>query len=183
MLRVIAFMFAGLLASTAAMAADNGVYLGVGVSQAQVDFDYANASVDGDDTKYKIIAGVRPLDWLAVEVNYVDFGSIDVPGSTPATRGEYRLKGFDAFVVGLLEVGLVDFYLKGGVVRFDRDLQINNVSTSIPGEDDTGYEPAYGGGIQAHLGSLSVRGEYERFEIGSNTKVGLISLGITWTFL
>jgi hypothetical protein len=49
-------------------------------------------------------------------------------------------------------------------------------------EDDTGTELAFGGGIQAHIGSLSVRAEFEKFEIADDTDVDMISLGFTWTF-
>lgn len=156
-------------------AADNGVYLGAGVAQSKVDYDKGTNRFDGDDTKFKVIAGVRPLDWLAVEVNYIDFGKIE------DTVAEQKLKGLDAFVVGLLEVGLVDFYAKAGVVRWDQDIDFRNVA--LTDQSETGYDPAYGGGIQFHFGSISVRGEYERFAIGDDTDVDLISLGLTWTFL
>jgi hypothetical protein len=177
-------MSAALLASTATLAADNGLYIGAGISQAKIDVDTGAGAgqfrFDGDDTKYKVIVGVRPLDWLAVEVNYVDFGTIDIPSPTPALRGEYSLKGIDAFVVGLWEIGVVDLFAKAGAVRFDRELSINNVNQQI--EDDTGTELAFGGGIQAHIGSLSVRAEFEKFEIADDTDVDMISLGFTWTF-
>lgn len=180
MLRVLAISLALSLAAATASAADHGIYLGAAVSQSKVDFDNNASRFNGNDTKFKVIAGVRALNWLAAEVNYVDFGTVTGP-VTPATNGEYRLKGFDGFAVGLWEIGLVDFYAKGGVVRFDRSIRINNIN--IPNSDDTGFEPAYGGGIQVHVGSLSVRGEYEKFDIGSDTKVDLISVGVTWTFL
>jgi OOP family OmpA-OmpF porin len=179
MLRVISLATAAVLFSASALAADNGVYLGAGVSQAKVDFEAGASRFDGDDTKFKVIAGVRPLDWLAVEVNYVDFGTVEE--RVGANSFEYRLKGIDAFLVGLLEIQVVDFYLKAGAVRFDQELRLNNADVNL--EDDTGYEPAYGGGIQAHIGSLSVRAEYEKFEISDVTDVDLISLGVTWTFL
>jgi Outer membrane protein beta-barrel domain len=156
-------------------AADNGVYLGAGVAQSKVDYENDADRFDGDDTKFKIIAGVRPLDWLAVEVNYIDFGKIE------DSFAEQELKGIDAFLVGLLEVGLVDFYAKAGVVRWDQDINFRSALRSD--QSETGYDPAYGGGLQFHFGSISVRGEYERFAIGDDTDVDLISLGLTWTFL
>ncbi len=175
MLRALAVLISFSLATTVASAADNGVYLGAAISQAKVDFDANNTRFDGDDTKYKVIAGIRPLDWLAFEVNYVDFGSVETPIATQ------ELKGLDAFVVGLFEIGLVDFYAKAGVVRWDQDIDFRNLSALD--RSDTGYDPAYGAGIQVHLGSLSVRGEYEKFDIGGDTNVDLISIGVTWTFL
>lgn len=178
MLRVFALMFAGLLASTTSLAADNGVYLGAGISQASVDFESAGLNLGDDSTKFKVIAGVRPLDWLAVEVNYVDFGTFE--DAIGPFSFEYELKGIDAFAVGLIEVGLVDFFAKVGVIRWDQEASINNVSTSI---DDSGNDLAFGGGVGFHFGSIGLRAEYEKFEVDDDVDVDLITLALTWTFL
>ena len=56
-------------------AADNGFYLGAGVSQAKTELSFDDfGSDDVDDTGFKIIGGCRPLDFLAVEANYMDLG-------------------------------------------------------------------------------------------------------------
>ena len=69
------------LAATPAFAADNGIYLGASVGQAGVSIDETfegeNFDFDADSTAFKVIAGWRFLDWLAVEGNYVDLGSGD----------------------------------------------------------------------------------------------------------
>src|SRR5262249_47825429 len=64
-----------------AQAAGKGFYLGAGVSQAEIDtFDSDEFGVgdlddfDFDNTAFKLIAGFRPLDLVAVEVNYMDLG-------------------------------------------------------------------------------------------------------------
>jgi hypothetical protein len=51
-----------------AAAADNGFYLGAGITDTKFDIDDVG---DGslDDNSFKLIAGFRPLDWLAVEAN------------------------------------------------------------------------------------------------------------------
>jgi hypothetical protein len=182
MLRAIAVASIGLAALSTAQAADNGFYLGAAVSQASIDVDLgagpAQIPLDDDNTKFKVIAGIRPLDWLAFEVNYVDFGSIE--GTAGAISGEYKLKGFDAFALGLFEIGLVDIYGKAGVVRWDQELRISNIS--IPAFEDDGFDPAYGVGLQLHFGSIGARLEYEMFDI-EDVDASLISLGLTWTFL
>ena len=58
-----------------ARAADNGIYLGGSIGQSGVHADVQGASYDAGATAYKLIAGWRILDWLAVEGDYVDFGS------------------------------------------------------------------------------------------------------------
>ena len=57
------------------LAADNGVYLGGSIGQSSLQID--DFSYDADATGYKLIVGWRFLDWLAVEGNYIDFGSGD----------------------------------------------------------------------------------------------------------
>src|SRR5690606_32945778 len=65
--------------SLPAAAADNGIYFGGSVGQANVEVDNINVSgtledFKGDDTSWKLIAGIRPLDWLGIEASYVNFG-------------------------------------------------------------------------------------------------------------
>ena len=55
-----------------AAAADNGFYIGAGITQSEFEIDGASDSLD--DNSFKIIVGYRPLDWLAVEANYIDLG-------------------------------------------------------------------------------------------------------------
>ncbi|HYM35064.1 MAG TPA: outer membrane beta-barrel protein [Steroidobacteraceae bacterium] len=180
MLRAIILLSMTIFAGTSAFAADHGVYLGAAVSEASVDVNLSSGTsrvpIDGKNTKFKVIGGVRPLDWLAFEVNYVDFGSID--NTVARTRGEFKLKGLDAMALGIFEIAIVDLYAKGGVVRWDQTASLSNVRIS----SDTGYDMAYGGGVQLHFGSLSARAEYEKFNIQS-TNTRMISVGLTWTFL
>ena len=176
-------MFAAIV-SSGAMAADNGIYLGAGVVQSQIDVDTgpstSSLKFDGDATRYKLIVGVRPLDWLAFEANYIDFGTIDTPASAPPTlQATMKLKGYDAFAVALYEVALVDIYAKAGVVRWDQSFR--SFSSSLGNFDDSGFDFAYGAGVQFHLGSLAVRGEYEKFNTDS-VDVGAASVSVTWTF-
>src|SRR5262245_17906250 len=167
MLRTTALLSIGLAVvalTPSAEAADNGIYLGAAISQTSVEADLSNGSslvsIDDENTRFKVIAGIRPLDWLAFEVNYVDFGTID--GSSGATSGSYSLKGFDVFAVGLFEIGLVDIYAKAGMVRWDQSASLSNVN--LPSFDDDGFDPAYGAGVQLHFGSLAARLEYETFD-------------------
>ena len=179
MLRQIIVLLASTFVASASLAADNGIYLGVGIAQSNIDAEAL--ALDGEDTKYKVIAGIRPLDWLAFEANYVDFGAIETPSGTPSgLQAEYKLQGVDVFAVGLFEVALVDIYAKAGVVSWNAELE--SLSSAFADADDDGVDFAYGAGLQLHLGSLSVRAEYEKFEV-ENADVDLISASVTWTFL
>ena len=162
-----------------AVAADNGFYLGASVGQANVKIDdltdnvLPNDDFDADDTAFKLIAGFRPLDWLAVEAAYVNFGEPE--DTVLGTRLEAEGDGISAFAVGFLAAGPVDLFAKAGLIAWD---------SKITGGafDDDGSDLAYGAGAQFRVLGLSIRAEYERFDI-SDVDVDMISIGLTYTFL
>jgi hypothetical protein len=166
--------------SVAAHAADNGIYLGAGVGRSTVEIDNIDSSLDfkGDDTGYKIIAGIRPLDWLAIEANYVNFGEPDdSPGGVRLrTKGD----GLGAYALGLFAVGPVDLFAKAGVVRWNAELKHPQFGRL---DDDDGTDFAYGVGVQFRLLSLGVRGEYEVFDIDGMDKANMFSISVMYTFL
>src|SRR5262245_47645226 len=84
------------LVGTTAHAADNGFYLGGGVSKAKVD-DIFDSGLDIDNTAWKAIAGFRPIDLFAVEANYMDLGSerrtLGSLGSANANAKAFSVEG------------------------------------------------------------------------------------------
>jgi OOP family OmpA-OmpF porin len=169
-----ALLAAVTLAGAPALAADNGVYLGAGVGASGLEDD--ELDFDGDATGYKVIAGWRFLDWLAVEGNYVDFGSAD--DTVLGERIEADADGMSLSALVFLPVGPVDLFGRVGAVDWSADVS----SVSIGDFSDDGTDLTYGIGAQFRLGSLSLRAEYELFELG-DSDVDMISVGITWTFL
>ncbi len=160
-----------------AVAADNGFYLGAAASQSKID-GFAG-SFDLEDTGYKVIAGVRPLDMFAVELNYMDLGSDSVTAG--AARFDGDATAFAGFGMLMLPLPFVDLYVKAGVARWEAKARLSSVTVSSL--KDSGTEFAYGGGVQAHFGSLGARLEYESFDIEDTDGLDLFSLGLTWTFL
>jgi opacity protein-like surface antigen len=166
---------AALLASTATMAADNGIYLGASLGRANVDIDRNNIPrVDGDDTGFKFIAGIRPLDWFAVEASYVNFGEVE-DGPLQADTD-----GISAFGVFFVPVGPIDLFAKGGLISFDSTIKLDS---GVAVRRDDGTNLAYGAGVQFRLLSLSLRAEYERFDIDDYKDANMFSIGVTYTFL
>jgi hypothetical protein len=173
------------LVGTAAQAADNGVYLGAGVSQVKLDDvgdDFNTGNLNDfklDDTSWKLIGGFRPINNFAVELNYMDLG--DESRSVGGVNFRANAKAYAAYAVGFLPVGPVDLFAKGGLVRYESE-----ASASGPlgfQFDDDGTEFGYGVGAQVRLGSLAARLEYEQFDVDHTDGVELLSLGLTWTFL
>jgi len=174
-----------------AQAADNGIYIGGGVSRTSIDTgsDFVESapdfSLDDEDNGFKVIAGIRPFDWLGFEANYVDFGNIEVNNSgATLPSGEFELTGIDVFAVGYLSAPFVDLFGKVGAIRWDSDAAVTGGVGNLDFSDsDSGTDLAYGAGLQARFGSLAARLEYERFEVDGTEEVAMISLGVTYTFL
>jgi OOP family OmpA-OmpF porin len=162
-----------------AAAADNGFYLGGSVGQVNLKIDDLTGGAlpdddfDSDDTAFKLIAGMRPLDWFGVEAAYVNFGEPEdtVLGQQLKADGD----GISAFAVGFLATGPVDLFAKVGLIAWD---------SKITGGafDDDGSDLAYGAGAQFRVLGLSIRAEYEKFDI-SDVDLDMISVGLTYTFL
>ena len=161
-----------------AAAADNGFYLGAGLTNTEFDIE----DVSGDDNGFKLIAGFRPLDWLAVEANYVDLGSIEF--SDGVDDFSIESKALTASLLLIKEFKVIDLFAKVGVAKWDTDFSIEDLGST----SDDGFEPTYGVGVGAHFGSLGVRAEWERFETEAlddqiNTDFDTISVSFTYTFL
>ena len=178
-----------LAAAMPAIAADNGIYFGGALSRSSIETetDFFGFSFEDDDTGYKLIGGIRPFDALAIEANYVDFGSVAFDNRdvvSDGVRAELDAQAIDAFAVGFIGGPLIEVFGKIGVIYWDADTVLQGGLSGIDLRDsDDGVALAFGGGAQAYFASLAVRLEYERFEISEADAVELWSLGVTWTFL
>lgn len=162
--------------------ADNGIYLGAGIGQSGVEFDEAieglDFNYDASSTAFKVIAGWRFIDWLSVEANYVDLGSGD--DRVLGEKIETDVSGFSLSALGFLPVGPVDLFARVGAVNWEAD--VSAPSLDVRGSED-GTDFTYGAGVQFRVWSLSLRGEYEIFDIDAADTVDMYSLSVTWTFL
>lgn len=170
------------VACAPAWSADNGFYLGASVGQSKVEAgdsvpDIGDVEFDADATGYKVILGWRPLNWFAVEGNYVDLGSGD--DDVLGEKIESSIDGISLSAVGFLPVGPVDLFARVGVIDWSAELSAPNID--VRSKDD-GTDLAYGVGAQFRILSLSLRAEYERYEIADTDKVDMVSIGLTYTF-
>jgi hypothetical protein len=170
------------LLSLPALSADNGIYLGASVGQSSVQYDDniggQNLNFDASATGFKAIAGWRFLDWVAVEANYVDLGSGD--DNVLGERIESDVNGVSLSAVGFVPIGPVDLFARVGAVNWNADLAAPNLGVS---SSEDGTDLTYGVGAQFRVWSLSIRGEYEVFDISDADTVDMFSIGVTWTFL
>jgi opacity protein-like surface antigen len=182
-MRKLMFSLALLFACGMAQAANNGFYVGGGVTQAKLDnigddFDTGDLNdFEIDNTAWKIIAGFRPIDVFAIEADYMDLG--DERRTVGGVSFNADAKAFAAYAVGFLPIPVVDLYAKAGLARWDTTIS----SAGLFDIDDSGTEFAYGAGVQLNLGAFGARLEYEQFDVDHTDGVELLTLGATWTFL
>ena len=98
--------------------------------------------------------------------------SISVPAVTRWLGQKIRTdgNGVSLSALAFLPVGPVDIYGRVGAFRLERQ----RAKTDVGKLGDNGTDLVYGAGVQFRLGGLSLRGEYERFDL-NGTDVDLLS--------
>lgn len=168
------------------LSADNGFYVGASSSDVSADYEpnpgqFAHGPED-DGSGFKLIAGLRPLDSLAIEANVVDLGdthaALSVACITSPCPSEisFDAQAVSVSAVGLLSLPFVDLFARAGVARWESERTIFSTQKS------EGTDPTYGAGAQLRFGSFALRLEYERFELADDA-ADTVSLGFTYTFL
>jgi len=177
-----------LILAACPVSAKNGFYVGgsFGLTTLKIndlDLDLNEFDYKADSTSYKIILGYRFMGFFAVEGSYIDFGKL----SDSVDTGEGNvgidtdLKGFDAFAMGMLPLGIADIFAKVGFVSWDADIR-TAFGEIIELDTDSGTDMVFGIGAQVRFKGLAVRAEVEYFDIADADSVYLFSLGATFTF-
>jgi hypothetical protein len=177
-MRKLMLSIALLLAATVARADNGFFYVGAGVVRNSVsDITSLGGLPDISNTSWKAYVGVRPLDWLAAEGNYIDLGS----GSSPS--GHADANAVAVYAVGFLPIPLpiVDIFGKAGFAHWKLDGNVNSLVS--PGSLSTnGSEFAWGIGAQAHISMVGARLEYENFNIPNTSGARVASLSVFLSF-
>jgi len=162
-----------MLLSSTAFAFDKGLYLGGSVGQADVSVTSSHNNIDLKDsaTAYKVLVGVRPLNWFAVEAGYVDMGK------RTSTSYSATTTGVSAFALGIWDKGPLDVFVKAGAINTSSKITSSGIKLASDSKNDF----AYGAGLQVSVLAFKIRGEYEHFDIGTGTN--MVSVGIVFTFL
>jgi hypothetical protein len=163
-------------------------YAGGAVGQSQVDVNALNASAH--DTAWKVLAGVRAIDYVGGEVAYVDLGR----PRTTTSSGELTSRATGPAVFGVaylpLPIPNFDLYAKAGLANIQQRASVtlsNGTNACAPGVGCEGLnrtesEFAWGAGAQVRAGPVAVRVEYEQFRAsGGDLSVG--SVNFLWNFL
>ena len=168
------------VAFSGAQAAD-GVYVGASVGKGNLNDIYGSGfNLDSNQVSWKVIAGFRPIDFFAVEANYIDIGSERKPFGLGTVDAD--AKAFAAYGIGFLPIPYFDVFGKVGVARW----QLRGDAASegqLFAFDDHGTQFAYGAGAQANWGPFSARFEYDGFRVRNTDGLNMYSIGAIWTFL
>ena len=175
--------------------------LGASVARADNGFFYAGAGIvrnsltgitdlgglpDLKNTSWKAFAGVRPLNWLAAEADYIDLGSGNSTATTNAGNVNSHTDGtaFAAYAVGFLPIPLpiVDVYGKAGLARWKLNGNVGGNAGSLGSLSTNGTEFAWGIGVQAHISMIGARLEYENFNVPNTSGASVASLSVFVNF-
>lgn len=152
-----------------------GLYLGGGAAYNRIEGeDFTGNGDEFEDSRvsYKGLIGLRLSPTLAVEGQYINFGT--------AEDGNNRVKA-DGFTAGaVLSVPIWEFvhpYAKVGALFWDADGRFSNVSAT-----DDGIDLTYGLGLRfAVTERIDLRTEYERFEL-NDTDIDMASANLQFNF-
>jgi OmpA-OmpF porin, OOP family len=177
---------AALFASPAFAADDGGFYVGAGFGSFGLDTDIeAGVDFSGDDTAFKVFGGYGFNQYLAVELEYIDGGTVedtyDVEGS-PLKVG-IDVSGFNANVVGAWPIGeQFKVFGKLGILFWDADFDASFEGLSA-GDSDSGEDFSWGvGGSFDFTDNFGAQIEYQGFEIEDVDTADLFSASVYWRF-
>lgn len=162
------------------MGPDAGFYVGAGGGFTSVDLcgDPALAgatSCDDDDVGFKIFGGFKVNQYFSAELGYVDLGEASASG--PGGSATAEVDGFQFAAVGTYPIE--QFSLLGKVGFFSWDGEISTTSGNF---SDDGTDFMFGiGGAFHFTPQLSVRGEWERFDVDGDD-VDMFSASVVYKF-
>ena len=182
--------------------ADTNGYVGGNFGQADHDTNITTgtATLDEEDLGWKIYGGVNINEYLAVEVQYADFGAATLNGvngstfnvagtalqfiTTAELSGDADSIGFSAVAGYDINEYIRPFVKLGGHAW---DFEINATSANINGTlaADDGFDLFFGGGFKIKVtDNVSGVVEIEHYKIGGqvNSSLNLFSAGIQLTF-
>jgi hypothetical protein len=189
-MRTLILITALALGTTAARADNAFWYVGAGVGSNSWSINvaaegipappgYGGFPADLNTTSWKAYGGVRPLKWLAGELDYIDLGT----GSgrfVPDVHG----KAVGAYAVGFLPIPVVDVFGKVGVARWQLNGTViesaRGPTYASPSSTGTGF--AWGIGVQAHISMVGARLEYEGFTVPRSSGPRIASLSVFFSF-
>jgi OmpA-OmpF porin, OOP family len=179
-------------ASSAAIAADTGFYLGASAGRSDIrdvcgEFEGAGLaqSCDDDAAGWKAFAGYNFTPNIGVEWAYVDLGKVEVV--SPGAAGTATSETWAMPIVGVYSIPIgerFDLFGKAGAYFFKSETKTTgNLVGATPAVDDDGIEAVIGFGASYKFWqNLSVRVEWEHYNDAGPGDVDTLLAGLQLRF-
>ena len=169
----------GAFAQARGAAADTGWYIGGHFGQSDVK------ELDETDTSWKILGGYQINRNFAVELGYVDLGSVTISG--PGGTATFESNAFELVGVGSFPLAnAFSLYGKFGFYRADSDLNFNIPALGGRGAaSEKNTDITFGVGARYDLSrNVGLRAEWQRYsDVGDGaTDVDVMSIGVIYRF-
>lgn len=203
------FLLAGLLylGSTAAMAADSGLYFDISLGQSSIkDVDRAffddvfqgltfASQFDDKGSAWSAAVGYKPLPYVAAELAYVDLGTVQYRAnfsSGELYKAKLQARGPAIAAIGIFPIGS-KFEVSGRVGWFFANGSIEEYATDFSTYTATGYGETdsrglfFGGGAAFNATErFAIRVGWQRYKNVGNyenieSDVDVLSLGFTFS--
>jgi hypothetical protein len=212
----VGLLCATLLLSWQTFAAESGWYAGAAFSDQASSYSRSTGRVPGIGSDaadplgasgFKIVAGFRMFEWLAVETDYLqlssDRASVILPCAAAVclpigcdnetclpivctlnacadhVRADSRAVAVSA--LALWPIGQFDLFARAGIASWKTDVEYFYGESRTYVRDVTGTDAKFGAGVQLRLRRVTARLEYERLRFGANAADAL-SLGLAYHF-
>ena len=199
--RILQFVmiFSTIVFSGSIHASDYTGYVGLSLGASEVNFKNvqtaAGATLDGEDSAFKIFGGVNLHENFAIEGSYVDFGeavltmpfgsvltvngvsvvSIGATGVAKSTADALALAGV---VKG--DVGIAEFFFKGGMHRWESEFTSN--FSNVANSSTDGFDLFFGLWANIEVSdAFAVRLEFENYTL-EDDDIDVMTLGGIYRF-
>lgn len=160
------------------------------VAQELADFVYGEdatgASTRDRQNAWKVGAGVRVHENVAVEFQYLDLGEARIRSTSPAGNSSFGIdtRGLGASVVGILPVEQFEFFGKLGYHQLKSKYRIRSDIGSASDGSDKEWVTGLGLGVAFNLNpDFALVAEYERYRnVADEYNVDLMSVGLRYKF-
>jgi opacity protein-like surface antigen len=132
--------------------------------------------IDKNGFAYKVYAGVKLLRFLGAEGGYRSLGTIK--DTKLGTEVESNTKGFDLFAKGTLDLTMLEVFAKAGYFFWNSEVSIAEIKDKTNANDF-----AWGVGAGLKLGNITVRAEWEQFNVEDLDKVAMLTAGVTFSLM
>ena len=159
---------------------NDGFYVGAALGNFESEIDDiedANFDFDADESAARIFAGWRFNGFVAIELGRYDFGEATNAADLLAISTD--TKGWAPSIVGTLPVGPVEFFIRGGILFYDVEVNLDGGQLL----DESGEDPVYAAGVGVTvLERLNLKLEYEVVEISEFADAEAVWLAGSWRF-